>query len=253
MAVAAPFTPASARPGQGTRAERRFFFGYMLAILIAVMIGFAPSFFLRGVVQPFAPLKPLRPELLAHGVITTAWLLLFPLQAWLISSGRRTLHMQLGKAGFVLGALMTASAYVVAMGLYREPVAPPLTPAVTVVLPLTDVLTLCVLLPLAWSRRLDGQFHKRLIVVIACLLSGAAIFRLPVWDRSDIAGVFVIHLFLFATIVPLWLWDWRTLGRLHRATIVGSGILALDLFGRFLIAQTAAWAALVRALPGFGD
>jgi hypothetical protein len=224
----------------------------MVAILLAIVIGFAPSFFLRGLVEPFGPLKPLRPAVLVHGLVMTAWILLFPLQAWLISAGRRALHLQLGKLGFALGAATTVTAYVVATGLYREPVAPPLTPALNVVLPLTDIATLCVLLPLAWARRMDGQTHKRLMLVIACLLCGAAIFRLPVWDRSGLAGFFVIHLALFATLLPLWWWDWRTRGRLHRATVIGSGILAVDMFGRLLIAQTAAWAAFVRLLPGFG-
>jgi hypothetical protein len=252
MAVAADAAPSSAQPGRAARAERRFYSGYTLAILLAIVIGFAPSFFLRGLVEPFATLKPLRPVVLVHGLVTAAWVLLFPLQAWLISAGRRDLHMQLGKLGFALGAAMTATAYVVAMSLYREPVAPPLTPALNVVLPLTDVATLCVLLPLAWGSRMDAQAHKRLMLVIACLLCGAAIFRLPVWNRSGLAGFFVIHLALFATLTPLWLWDWRTRGRLHRATVLGSGILAVDMFGRLLIAQTAAWAAFVRILPGFG-
>jgi hypothetical protein len=70
-----------------TRAERRFFSGYTLAILLAIVIGFAPSFFLRGLVEPFLPLKPLRPAVLVHAVLTTAWVLLFPLQAWLIAAG----------------------------------------------------------------------------------------------------------------------------------------------------------------------
>ena len=203
-------------------------------------------------VEPFTPLKPLRPAVLVHALVTTAWVLLFPLQAWLIAAGRRELHMQLGKLGFALGAAIAVTAYAVAMGLYREPAAPPFTPAVTVVLPLTDVAALCVLLPLAWAWRMDGQSHKRLMLVIGCLLCGAAIFRLPMWNRTDLAGIFVIHLALFATVVPLWVWDWRTRGKLHRATVLGSGILAADLFGRLLIAQTAAWAAFVRILPGFG-
>ena len=236
----------------GWDAERRFYSGYALAILLAIVIGFAPSFFLRGLVEPFAPLKPLRPAVLVHGLVTTAWVLLFPLQAWLIAGGRRALHMQLGKLGFALGAAIAVTAYVVAMGLYREPAAPPFTPAVTVVLPLTDVAVLCVLLPLAWAWRMDAQAHKRLMVVIGCLLCGAAIFRLPFWNRTDLAGIFVIHLALFATLAPLWLWDWRTRGKLHRATAIGTAVLAVDMFGRLLFAQTAAWAAFVRILPGFG-
>jgi hypothetical protein len=238
-------------PQQAAPAERRFYGGFTLAILLAILVGFAPSFFLRGLVEPFGPLKPLRPAVLVHGLVATAWVVLLPLQAWLISTGRRRLHTQLGKIGFALGAVIAASAYVVAMGLYREPVTPPLTPALNVVLPLTDVATLCVLLPLAWVRRFDAQAHKRLMLVIACLVAGAAIFRLPMWDRSGIGGFVVIHLALFATLVPLWIWDLRTRGRLHRATLLGSAFLAVDMFGRLLIAQTAAWAAFVRLLPGF--
>jgi hypothetical protein len=248
---AAQVSPTS-RPGSATRGERRFFTSYMLVILGAILFGFAPTFFLRGVVEPFGPLKPLRPALLAHGFVTTAWILLFPLQAWLIAAGKRALHVRLGKIGFALGLATAASAYVVAVGLYQEPVAPPLTPAINVLLPITDVAALLVLLPLAWATRIDAQTHKRLMVIIACLLSGAALFRLPVWSRGDVAGFVVIHLFLFATVLPLWLWDWRTCGRLHRATVIGSAILAIDMFGRLLIAQTAAWAAFVRMLPGFG-
>ncbi len=252
MNAAANAAPSSVRPGGAARAERRFYGGYTLAILIAIAIGFAPSFFLRGFVEPFAPLKPLSLAAVVHGLVTTAWVLLFPLQAWLIAKGRRALHMQLGKVGFALGAATAVTAYVVAMALYRNPTAPELSPAVNVVLPLTDVATLCVLLPLAWVSRFDGQAHKRLMLVIACLLAGAAIFRLPIWSRSDVAGFVVIHLALFATLVPLWIWDWRTLGRLHRATRIGSAILAADMFGRLGLAQTAAWAAFVRLLPGFG-
>jgi hypothetical protein len=65
--------------------------------------------------------------------------------------------MRLGKLGFALGAAVTVSAYIVATGLYREPAAPPLTPALNVVLPLTDAATLCVLLPLACAWRFEAK------------------------------------------------------------------------------------------------
>lgn len=89
------------------RAEPRFYSSYTLAILLAIVVGFAPSFFLRGLVEPFAPSKPLRPAVLVHGLVTTAWVLMLPLQARLIGAGRRAMHQQLGKVGFALGAVMT--------------------------------------------------------------------------------------------------------------------------------------------------
>lgn len=252
MALAGEVASLATPPVPTARAERRFFTGYTLAILAAIFAGFAPSFFLRGLVEPYGPLRPLGPAVLIHGVVTAAWVLLFPVQAALIAANKRSLHVQLGKVGFALGVAMTATAYVIAIGIYHEPAPPPLTPALNVLLPLTDVMTLCVLLPLGWAWRRDAAAHKRLMLVIGCLLSGAAIFRLPFWDRTDVASIVVIHVFLFATLLPLWLWDWRTRGKLHRATVVGSAILFVDMFGRLAVAQTAAWAAFVRLLPGFG-
>jgi hypothetical protein len=69
MNAAADSIPSSAQPSGAARAERRFYGAYTLAILLAILVGFAPS-------------------------------LLLPLQAWMIAAGRRGLHMQLGKAGF---------------------------------------------------------------------------------------------------------------------------------------------------------
>ncbi len=237
----------------GKRAERRFFAWYLTALALAVLIGFGPSFFIRGLVEPYAPpLRPLRPVVLLHGVLAAGWMLLFPVQAWLISAGRRQLHMQIGKAGFVLAAGMIATTYLLAMHLYHEPAPPGLPPAAVIILPMTDFLTLAILLPMGWRWRFDMQAHKRVMLIIACLLAGAAIFRLPFGDRASLGGIFVVHLFLYATILPLWLWDLFALRRLHRATVIGSAIVAVDMFGRLLIAFTPAWAAFVAALPGFG-
>lgn len=236
----------------GKQAEHRFYTTYLTILLLAVLIGFAPSFFLRGLVPPYGALRPLRAIVVVHGLLATLWLVLFPIQAWLISRGKRALHMRLGKIGFLIATAMIVTTYFLAVHLYHEPPPPNFSPAVNVVLPLTDFLTLAILLPIAWRKRFDRQAHKRIMVIIACLLAGAAIFRLPFGDRSSVGGIFVVHLALYATLFPLWLWDVTTLRKLHRATVTGSAIVAVDLFGRFLVAFTPAWAAFVAALPGFG-
>jgi hypothetical protein len=253
MATAAPAAPPAAGPGSSKRAERRFFSTYMIVLAAAVFIGFAPSFFLRGLVEPFGPLRPLRPIVVVHGLITASWLLLFPIQARLIATNRWALHKRLGNFGFLMAAGMMTTAYLLAVHIYHEPAPPPLTPAMNVVLPLSDFLTLCVLVPLAWRWRMDGARHKRIMTVIACLLAGAAIFRLPFGDRTSLLGIFYVHLALFATVLPLWAWDLRALGRLHRATAFASAIVFVDMFGRLLIAQSAAWSGFVALLPGFGS
>lgn len=253
MATVAPAAPPAAGPGSNKRIERRFFSTYMIVLAVAVFVGFAPSFFLRGLVEPYAPLRPLRPIVIVHGAITATWLLMFPIQARLIATNRWALHKRLGNYGFVLGAAMMTTAYLLARHLYHEVPLPPITPAMNVVLPLCDFFTLCVLMPLAWRWRMAGQWHKRIMTVIGCLLAGAAIFRLPFGDRASLSGIFYVHIALFATILPLWLWDLRTLGKLHRATAIASAIVFVNMFGRLLIATTPAWASFVALLPGFGQ
>lgn len=252
MATTAPAAPPAAGPGSNKRAERRFFSTYMIVLAVAVLIGFAPSFFLRGLVEPYAPLRPLRPIVIVHGLITATWLLLFPVQARLIAANRWALHRRLGNYGFVLGAGMMVTAYLLAVHLYHEPAPPPITPAMNVVLPLCDFLTLCVLMPLAWRWRKDGPKHKRIMTAIACLLAGAAIFRLPFGDRTTLAGLVYIHIALFATLLPLWAWDLRTLGKLHSATAIASAVVFVDMFVRLPLAPTPAWSGFVAMLPGFG-
>jgi hypothetical protein len=252
MATVTPVAPLSGAAGGNKLAERRFYAIYLVAILLAVLVGFAPSFYLRGLVPPYGALRPLRSIVVLHGMLATAWLVLFPVQALLISGGKRALHVQLGKIGFLLALAMIATTYLLAVHLYHEPPPPGLSPAINVVLPLTDFFTLAVLLPIGWRWRFDMQAHKRIMVAIACLLAGAAIFRLPFGDRASMGGIFVVHLALYATILPLWFWDLATSRKLHGATVTASAILAVDMFGRLLIAFTPAWAAFVAALPGFG-
>jgi len=252
MASTAPAAQPAAGSPNRKRAERRFFSGYMTAIAAAILFGFAPSFFLRGLVPPFFPLKPLHPLLVVHGTVTASWVLLFPIQARLIATGQWQLHIRLGKLGFVLGAAMATTAYLLGIHQYHEPPPPGLTPALNVLLTLTDFFTMVVLLTWGWRRRMDAQAHKRIMTLIGCLLAGAAIFRVPTFDRGTIPGLIAIHGLLFATVLPLWAWDLRTRGKPHRVTVIGSAILFTDMFGRLAVALTPVWPAFVNLLPGYG-
>src|SRR5690606_10212088 len=121
MGTAAADLPVREAPAK--RTERRFFSFYTLALAAIVFAGFAPSFYVRGIVEPYHPLAPLRPEVVLHGFLAGAFMLMFPLQSWLIATNRRALHMKIGNWGFVLGLLMLPVGYVVAAGTYHA-VAP---------------------------------------------------------------------------------------------------------------------------------
>ncbi len=245
---------AAGSGGSARTREHRFFSGYMLAIIAIIFAGFAPSFYLRGIATAAAPLAPLRWDMIVHGVLASLFMAAFPVQAWLAASRRMKAHIALGRWAFALGAALVPLGYVTGAQAYHavRPVPVPremLEPFIA--LPLFGSLFLGIALLVAWRCRFDVATHKRLMVAMACLMADPAIFRLPIVEPGP-AGLLVIQMLMLATLVPLWLWDIATLGRVHRGTAVGSVIFAGDIGLRTLVMPTAAWAALVHTLPLYG-
>src|SRR5512138_989136 len=85
-------------------AERRFFTLMSLAMLVAVCIGFARSFFLRPLFPQWP--APAEPVFYVHGAFFTAWLVLLVTQALLVATRRVDIHRKLGLAGVVLAVGM---------------------------------------------------------------------------------------------------------------------------------------------------
>ena len=251
MATASPAAPA-AGPDGGKRAERRFFSIYTIVIALVIVIGFLPTFYLRGVIEAPRPLGPLRPDIIAHGVVATLFLAFLPLQAWLISSGRRNLHMKVGKWGFAAGVLFLLSLYTVtAFSHHNAPPIPGVTPEMLSAPSLFAVIAAAVLLWLAWRKRYDAAAHKRLIICLACLIAGPGVARLPYIPPPPAAFVVVDGLLVVAT-VPLLIWDLVTLRRPHWATLAGMGAIALMFAATVASGPFPALTAFVKLLPGYG-
>lgn len=244
--------PKRASPSAG--AAHLFFTGYMTIICAIIFLGFAPSFYLRGLAPSAAPLAPLRWDMAAHGVLASLFMLAFPAQSWLAARGRMNAHIAVGKWAFVLGALLVPLGYLVGARAYHAerpvPIPADLVEAF-VALPLFGSAFLGLALWLAWRHRFNGAAHKRMMVCIACQMADPAIFRLPIFEMGP-AGIAAIQGLMLATLLPLWLWDFATMGRIHRGTVVGSAIFASELCLRTLIMPTGAWAGLVHSLPLYG-
>ena len=70
--------------------ERRFFGGFVLAMVLAVVAGFARSFYLKPLFPEFP--RPPEPLFVAHGIVFSAWLLLLITQTTLVAAGNLRLH-----------------------------------------------------------------------------------------------------------------------------------------------------------------
>jgi len=239
-------------PRDRKRAESSFFTGYMVVIAVVAFLGFAPSFFLRGVVPTAAPLEHLRPDMILHGVLATAFVLFLPSQAWLIASSRQKLHMKLGNWGFVLGTAFVVTGYFASTVTYHNPFESlTISPAALASLTIFSLAAFSLLLWGAWQRRFDAPAHKRLMVTAACLLMGPALVRIPIWPPPP-AGLAIAEAVMLALFLPLWAWDLKTRGRPHWATVTGTAAFVIQATVRLLVMNTAGWAALVAALPGYG-
>jgi hypothetical protein len=94
--TASDVSPDLARTG--TVSSVRFFFFAQVALLIAVLVGFSPTFYLR----PLFKVHPLPAVLYLHGAVLTVWFMLTALQGWLVQTQR----FPVAPAGRVRGRLV---------------------------------------------------------------------------------------------------------------------------------------------------
>ncbi len=90
------------------RTHRRFYWGMAIAIAAAVFLGFARTFYLRGLLPLPLGAGPLSSLLVVHGVLNTLWFALFFAQTMLVARGRTDVHRRLG----VLGAVLAIAVFV---------------------------------------------------------------------------------------------------------------------------------------------
>jgi uncharacterized membrane protein YozB (DUF420 family) len=226
-------------------AERRFYLSMMAAVWAVVLAGFAQSFFLR----PLFPkvVAPVEPIFYIHGALFLSWLALLAIQTSLIATGDTAAHRRLGLIGFALAPLMLL------MGLYAATVAARrptgFTGVVDPPIHFYGVLVAWILaffvfagLALLWRGR--PQSHKRLMLLAAITLAEAGVTRFPVAPINTAATEIVAFWATAPLLIPLMVWDFATLKRLHPATLWGG--LAFLAYGPFreMAAATPAWHAI---------
>ncbi len=226
-------------------AERRFYLGMALAMLAAVFLGFARSFFLR----PWFPAFPAPPEpvFYLHGAVFTAWCVLLVLQPGLVAWDRVDLHRKLGWLGAGLALAMLSLGTLGALVAARRPtgfVGIPVPPLQFLAVPLADMLLFGSLIGLAIAKRRDLQSHKRLMLLASINLVTAGIARWPLAIMDGGPPVFFALTDLF--VLALAGWDLATRRRLHPATLWGGLAILVSQPLRLVLSGTAAWLTFAR-------
>jgi hypothetical protein len=227
---------------------------YLLAAVVIpliVLAGFARTYYLKGY---FA--TPPLPSLLVHvhGLVMTAWVVLFIVQVLLVAKRRTKLHQQLGIAGAVLAGLV----FVVGIltGLYGAarfinnpslltPGAPP--PLPFLIIPLGDMLVFAILITAALYYRKRLDIHKRLMLLAAINLTVPAIARIPVSFIAN-GGPFAFFGLADLCVIAFVVFDTIRHRKLHRAFLWGGLLIVVMQPLRILLAPTNLWISFAAAL-----
>ncbi len=86
---------------------------FVLFGVLLILVGFAPTFYLKPV---FGAGKPLTSLILVHGITITAWIAVFLYQHFAASRGLLARHKEIGVAGAALFGIYITLSYVVVLG-----------------------------------------------------------------------------------------------------------------------------------------
>ena len=233
--------------------ERKFYSRMALFLVVVVLLGFGPSFYLRGIVPAYPRPNPTLPlAVILHGSVFTAWMALIVAQTQLIAGSHHKVHMMLGKASMIFAILLIPVMYVTAVWEVARANQPPMTDPLTwTIVPLSVIVPFAILVFLGWKNRARAQWHKRLLLSAAILLMmGPAIGRLPLAPPTRL-GISILLLLGLSLFIPLFIWDKRRDGHVHPATWIGFSLSVITVSIPLLVFWAGVnWAAIAAKLPG---
>lgn len=222
--------------------EQVFFTALAATLFLAVLIGFGRTYYLRAFIEPPAFMKPATPLVHLHGLLFSAWVVLFMVQTSFVAAGRRDLHMKLGLVGLPLVLSMIVVGTLAALHQVKR-LAIPLDPLSWMAVPILAVVGFGILFLSALALRRTPGAHKRLMVLGMAAMIGAAFARMP--GMPFLLGAFFLpNIYAVALIA----WDLVTTRRPHLSSVLGGLLVLFVTVGPMFLWKTPAWLAIARWL-----
>src|SRR5262245_7210589 len=209
---------AARRPGF----QRYFFVALACFYAVVAGVGFAPN--LR---DHFSGAYEIHPVAWIHGAIMTTWLALLITQASLAAAGSVQQHRRLGLASVVLAPLVALSMVIASRRqLLAEALPVEHFQYDLLFLELVELTLFIVFFVSAFRARRRPDNHKRYMVFATVILLQAAVDRM--W--WFLPGASLDHhwgqdVYVYALLLPLFVFDFVSLGRIHRTTLIGTAVL----------------------------
>lgn len=161
-----------------SRTRPSFFFVAHVALLVIVLVGFSPSFYLRAAIHHTTQLPAL---LHVHGAGLTVWFSLTVLQGWLIRTQRLRLHRQLGYIAAGYAAVVIVLGTLANLMLISQLDSPADGENIVVWVNFFTLALFAAFVSLAVVFRKVPDAHKRLMLLASISIVGPALARFPRW------------------------------------------------------------------------
>ncbi len=229
-------------------ARYRFHAFAVAGLAAAVFVGFAKTYYFRT----FFDNPPLPRAEHVHGILATVWIALHYTQARLVAAHRVDLHRRLGVFAAFVAALLAVQVVSMAIGNAAAghlggPGRDPLQ-FLSVPMGTTTMFTLFVGSALVLRRQ--REWHKRLMLLATMTLLVPAMGRLDhqIIEPLGLPRFVLAPAVTFVFVAWAWVHDWRRLGRVHAAYVVGGIVLLVSIPLRRSIGFTDAWLPIARWL-----
>jgi hypothetical protein len=204
-----------------------------------------------------------------HAVLMGAFLLLLLAQTWLMATGRRAMHMQLGIAGMVAAVAIVIVGLVLVPTMYHElwnaaqtATTPEAKASTQQGLRFWDNITLLqlrigLLFPLFMAIGLKARgrqagLHKRMMILATVIPLPAGIDRIPWLPNTMPGSPLSVDLYTLLALSPMLVWDLVRNGRVHRAYWIFVAAYLPCAIATHALWGTDWWRSVVPKLMGVG-
>ena len=210
--------PALGRPG----AQRYFFVALAWFYAVVAGVGFAPNLH-----EYFAGTYKIHPIAWAHGAIMTAWLALFIAQTSLAAWGLVKFHRKLGITSLALAPMVGLSMIIASRRQLLAEVLPmDHFQYDLLLLELVELILFAAFFTWAFLARRRPDSHKRCMIFATAVLLQAAVDRM--WwflPGASLSHHWGQDVYVYALLLPLFVFDVVSLGRIHRVTLICAAML----------------------------
>ncbi len=213
---------AGIRASQAVRLS--FFFWMTIVMAFIIFGGFGVSYFLPLLT---GTLRPVAPVVHFHGFFYFAWMLLLVMQSSLIANHNVALHRSMGIAGVSLATGLVIFASIVSILLIGMQIEQGINPDVygLMYISILAVGIFSTLFVMAVRNIHHSEAHKRFILLATIGFLGAGINRFYQFVLNvEFAPFWTLYVLADLLIVAIVIYDWRKLGRIHTATMIGAAV-----------------------------